>query len=274
METSRISVCIKQVSVQGTSMFNWRGRFYRKRCVMVALLVIFNFASPSILAREVVPICVGEFAPYNHPTLPRSGPMIAIATEAFRRSGYQIKVMFAPWARNILLGENAKCGILGIWRDPSRDLKFDFSQAILQQELGFFGLRGVTLDLNLRATLKSLNIGVQLDSYLSPSLNDKTLHFDLANSNLINLSKLAKRHIDVAYGEKASGQYLIENNPDVLANVEWKTTVEVKYNYLGFVKTYRQKDELLVAFNAGLNSMKADGSLQKIVAAARLESAR
>jgi polar amino acid transport system substrate-binding protein len=274
METSHISVSINQVPLQATFRLNWRGRLYRKRFVIVTLLSVFNFSSPSVLASEVVPICVGEFAPYNHPTLPRSGPMIDIATEAFRRSGYQIQVKFAPWARNILLGENAKCGILGIWRDSSRDLKFDFSQAILKQELGFFGTRGVTLDLNRHATLKSLNIGVQLDSYLSPSLNDKTLHFDLANSILINLSKLAKRHIDVAYGEKASGQYLIENNPDLLANVEWKTTVEVKYNYLGFVKTYRQKDELLEAFNAGLNSMKTDGSLQKIVAAARLESAR
>jgi polar amino acid transport system substrate-binding protein len=221
-------------------------------------------------ANKTISICIGDFPPYNSHLLPKNGPVIEIASEAFRRSGYQMQFKFMPWARILKEGEHGQCGILGIWRNAERDLIFDYAQPIIKQELGFFARRGSQYDLSSPKALESLSIGVERSSYLPPALENSRLHFDLASSLHTNLLKLAKERTDLAYGNKAAGLYLINADKN-LNNLEWQIpSLEVKETYLAFAKSHKEKEQLLQAFNRGLESMKADGSYKKILKAAGL----
>jgi polar amino acid transport system substrate-binding protein len=241
-------------------------------CKRAKQWLVFSAALLSINAHasKTVPICVGDFPPYNSHVLPKNGPVIEIANEAFRRSGYQMQFKFMPWARILKEGEHGQCGILGIWRNAQRDLIFDYTQPIIKQELGFFARRGSLYDLSNPRTLESLSIGVERSSYLPPALENSRLRFDLASSLHTNLLKLAKHRIDLAYGNKAAGFYMIKTDKD-LQNLEWQTpSLEIKETYLAFAKTHTEKEALLGAFNRGLDSMKADGSYKKILKASGL----
>ncbi|MDC8774070.1 substrate-binding periplasmic protein [Roseateles albus] len=231
-----------------------------------AALLLWLGMGAARAAGPPVDICVGNFSPYNSPELPQGGPVIQIATEALRRSGYELKAEFMPWARILKDGSDGRCGILGIWRNAERELMFDFSQPILQQELGFFARKGAKHQLQTAQQLKSLLIGVERGSYLPPILSDKSLRFDPVGSLQKNLQKLALGRIDLAFGAKEAGLASLEREPSLKAQVEWLSPgLERKDTYLAFAKTHPQASELIAAFDKGLLSMKADGSLQRIL---------
>ncbi len=235
------------------------------------LALSLGLSSATAGAAKAVAICVGDFQPYNSPALPQGGPVIQIATEAMRRSGYDLEVQFMPWARVLKDGSAGLCGILGIWRNVEREQIFDFSQPVVQQELGFFARRGSKHEYKDVQQLAGLLIGVERGSYLPPLLNDKSLRFDLAGSLQKNLQKLALGRIDLAFGAKHAGLAGLEREPALKASVEWLSPgLERKATHLAFAKTQGHGGELLAAFDKGLLSMKADGSLRKILQAAKL----
>jgi polar amino acid transport system substrate-binding protein len=201
--------------------------------------------------------------------------LIELAAEAFKRAGRNIDVQFMPWARALKEAEGGRCGLFGIWRNAARDLVFDYSKPIIQMELGYFGRRGVALEFNDPKVLAGLLIGIQRATYLPPVLDNKNLRFDVGNDLLSSMRKLIRERVDLAYGNRALGQYLLNTDKELAAAVEWKTpALEVKDHYLGFAKNYEGGDALLKAFNKGLDSMRADGSYRKILSAGGLDMPR
>lgn len=240
---------------------------------LVKALLLLSLCStvPGAWATRVAIVCVGDFPPYNSASLPQGGPVIQITAEALRRSGYQLKVEFMPWARILKDGSEGRCGILGIWRNAQREQIFDFSQTLIQQELGFFAKRGAKHQIANAQYLQSLTIGIERGTYLPPRLSDKNLRFDPASSLQKNLHKLALGRIDLAFGAKEAGLAGLEREPELKSKLEWLSPgLERKDTYLAYAKTHPQATEVLAAFDKGLLSMKADGSLRKILLAAKL----
>ncbi|WP_168224644.1 substrate-binding periplasmic protein [Rhodoferax aquaticus] len=191
--------------------------------------------------------------------------MVEIAVEAFARAGITAKPTFMPWARILKVSEKAECAILGIWRNAERDRLYQYSQSILKQELGFFGLRSDNHDLNDPKVMASLVIGIQRGTYLSPSLVDKGYHFEETTDLQGSLLKLGKRRLDLVFGNRDAGQRMIQSQGE-LASIEWKKPgLEAKDSYLAFVNNYPGQDALIKAFDKGLNSMRIDGSLKRIL---------
>ncbi|MCV2360083.1 transporter substrate-binding domain-containing protein [Paucibacter sp. TC2R-5] len=243
-----------------------------------ALLLSFAMLTcATARAQDSAPVilCLTEFPPFNSEQLPKQGPLIELATEAFKRAGRRIDAQFMPWARALKEAEGGRCALFGIWRNAARDQVFDYSKPIIQMELGFFGRRGVALDFNDPRVLAGLLIGIQRATYLPPLLDNKNLRFDLGNDLLSSMRKLVRERVDLAYGNRALGQHLLASDPDLGAAVEWKSpALEVKDHLLGFAKSYEGGGALLKGFNKGLDSMKADGSYRKILSAGGLDVAR
>ncbi len=241
------------------------------------LLSMATLACASARAQEVAPVilCLTEFPPFNSEQLPKQGPLIELATEAFKRSGRSVDAQFMPWARALKEAESGRCALFGIWRNPARDQDFDYTKPIIQMQLGFFGRRGVALDFNDSKVLANLLIGIQRATYLPPLLENKNLRFDLGNDLLSSLRKLVRDRVDLAYGNRALGQYLLATDRELGTAVEWKSpALEVKDHVLGLAKLYEGGTALRKGFNKGLDSMKADGSYRKILREGGLEQPR
>jgi polar amino acid transport system substrate-binding protein len=244
-----------------------RDQFFR----IFAFFLFFNPAMSAAAEAHSLTICSPNFPPYNSPQLPNLGPVVEISTEAFRRSGVSVQVIFMPWARVLKEGELSKCAILGIWRNAQRDQQYAYTQAILEQELGYFVRRSSKFKNANSLQLETLVIGVERGSYLSPELEGKEYRFDIANNLLLNLRKLAKGRIDLAYGNKAAGEYIINAEPELSDPLMWlNPALESKPIYLAFSNSYPEKERLILAYNQGLASMKADGSFKTILLKAKL----
>lgn len=232
-------------------------------------------AAPATQAGGTQPsvrVCVGDFPPYNSPRLPRMGPVFDLAQQAFQRAGYTMQAEFMPWARIMKEGEEGRCLILGIWRNAARDQLFSYSAPLLEQELGFFARRGETPELSSPEALRRLRIGVERGSYLPEPLRHAELKLDPASSLTANLHKLAKDRIDLAFGERAAGQYQLAREPELRSRLSWlEPGLELKPTYLAFSLRDPQADVLRQAFDQGLQAMKQDGSYRRLLKAARLK---
>jgi len=225
--------------------------------------------------KPVVPLCVGDFPPFNSPKLPKQGPVIEIATEAFKRSGYAVQTHFMPWARILRESEDQNCLVLGIWRNPQREQVFSFSSPIVQQELGFFVRRDSAIkDWRETGLLQQHLIGVERGSYLPPALQKPGLRLDPSGGLSPNLQKLARERIQLAFGNKDSGEYVIRKEANLQGVVQWLSPgIERKDTYLACAKNHPEQEALINAFNQGLRRMQADGSFQKILSKAGLSTA-
>lgn len=67
----------------------------------------------------VFAICNWE--PYYSESLPNGGVIVDITRQAFKRSGYNIKIQWLPWARALNLTKNYELdGIIGAWYTRNR----------------------------------------------------------------------------------------------------------------------------------------------------------
>ncbi len=90
-----------------------------------------------------------------------------------------------------------------------------------------------------------------------------------------NLLKLAKGRVDLVFGDRSAGLFVIATDPALLQNLEWKApSLESKNDYLALAKSVPNRDVLLLVFNQGLRAMQADGSFSRMLLAAGIEAAR
>ncbi|MCV2420034.1 substrate-binding periplasmic protein [Paucibacter sp. DJ2R-2] len=256
---------------------------YRQRLLLAAALVAAAWGTAALAQGSAAPansqvgsqpavrVCVGDFPPYNSPRLPRMGPIFDLAQQAFQRVGYTMQAEFMPWARILKEGEEGRCLILGIWRNATRDQLFDYSSPLVEQELGFFVKRGSQQMTHNAESLRRLRIGVERGSYLPELLRDPGLQLDLASALNSNLRKLAKDRIDLAFGAKDAGLYMLAKEPELRARIDWLAPgLESKPTYLAFSRRDPQAEALRSAFEQGLAAMKADGSYRRLLKAAGL----
>ncbi len=228
-------------------------------------------ATHSTATRPTVRVCVGDFPPYNSPRLPRMGPVLDLAQQAFQRAGYAMQAAFMPWARILKEGEEGRCLILGIWRNAARDQLFSYSAPLLEQELGFFVRRGEQPAVASPEALQRLRIGVERGSYLPEALRQPGLKLDLASALNTNLHKLAKARVDLAFGERAAGLYQLAREPELRARVQWlEPGLERKPTYLAFSHRHPEGEALRLAFDQAFQAMKQDGSYRRLLRAAGL----
>lgn len=250
------------------------GRFMRA-CGLLLLSLALGLPQASAMAPPAVQLCVTEFPPFNSQALPRHGPLIEIAVEAFRRSGSAVEVQFLPWARLMKEAEEGKCAVLGLWRNEARDQLFDYSQAIMQMELGYFGKRSVALDPSNSKAASKPSICTQRGSYLSPAIQQLDLHFEPVLDLPTCLRMLAKGRVDLAYGNKTLGLHFLHQaaNQELATELEWKApALENKDHLLAVRKTDPRSERILRDFNRGLASMRSDGSYKAILKAGGLDN--
>ncbi|MDT8999777.1 transporter substrate-binding domain-containing protein [Paucibacter sp. APW11] len=218
------------------------------------------------LAAEPVPLCVGNYPPYNSHELPDNGPVLQIATEAFRHVGLPVSISFLPWVRLLKQAEAGECAIVGIWRNAERDRLYDFSAPIVRQELGLFGPVGTPVK-----QLSGQLIGVERGSYLPAQLLEKdVLRYQVLGVRQ-NFTMLHHGRIALAFADRAAGEYLLRQQPEMALKIEWKEPrLEFKDAYLAGHRRYPLARAWVQAFDRGLSAMKADGSYQRILKKAGL----
>lgn len=249
---------------------------YAVRLWVSLLLVCFGLVTSANektdLKKETLYFTSLEWPPYLSSTLPDGGLGLALAKEAFRLQGYEIKVEFFPWSRCLKLVETKSkyIGVLLGYKDAEREKIFIFSDQVMGSPLGFAERVSDPLTWTNFSDLHSKNFGVVQDyvntKEIDAAIAAKSIKVESAVSDSLNLVKLANKRMDLAVIDINVFDYLMATDTSVAAYKSKLQTNQKTFEEKGLYALFRNnKDGQKYAdiFNAGLKKINVKNFLQQ-----------
>jgi len=237
--------------------------------VVAGLLIGIN----TVFAGESITLNTLDWEPYIGEKLKNQGYVAEVVKEAFKRGGYDLKIRFRPWKRAVMESQRgAVDGYFPEYYSEEITTHAIFSEPFPGGPVGFFAIKGSTVnyDGNIE-TLKPYTIGVVRGYVNSEKFDAATfLQKEEVVDDITNIKKLIMERIALCVTDKFVGYYLYEQLDKDLKSknqiVFLDPPLDHKDLFVCISKATKKNPESIKnAFNKGLISMKADGSLEKIL---------
>jgi len=200
-----------------------------------------------------------------------SGYFTDLAVAIFLRAGYPPNVVAVPWARAMFLAQSGDGVIVSLSMTPERAEIYAYSDVVLEDRVLIVTMKKSHITAASLADLKGKRVGYNRGSSYGVKFDAELPLVDGQPdaSSKLRLQKLAADHIDAAIipGGMASVRYNAKLAGIAMADLTVQTTpLALDKNYLGIAKSRADASQVLKRLNTAIASMKADGSIAKIVA--------
>lgn len=239
--------------------------------------VVEPTAPPATAPLAKVRLTNGEWPPYLSENLPHYGLASHITTAAFAQKGITVEYGFFPWARALLLAEEAEWDGSVVWyKTPEREELFYFSEPVIHSQDVFFHLQTFSFDWQEMSDLQGLRIGGTIEYDYGTAFREAEasglITVDRVASDEQNFEKLLKGRIDVFIVELEVGLAVIRQflTPEEQALITYHPTpVRNDPLHLILPRKVPGNEALIALFNEGLQELESSGQLQKIIEEAR-----
>jgi sorbitol/mannitol transport system substrate-binding protein len=236
-------------------------------------LLAWACAAPA-WSQQQLTLAAAEQPPYVGQALPDGGYVTELVTEALRRRGYQVRVVFYPWARAVALAVSGQVdGVMPVDRAIPAAAGLVYSAGFPGASIGLIKLKSVhappgTLSDVLAAAVKPgqrYGVGAVRGGmgHVDPG---GPAELEMAGDDLRNLDKLAAGRLRYSVIDRYSAADLIVGQrPHLIGKFDFVSAPEQVGQFAVALSTragqYRQA---LAAFNQGLAEMVRDGSVDRI----------
>ncbi|NRD73215.1 transporter substrate-binding domain-containing protein [Shewanella sp. VB17] len=232
------------------------------------ILVCFSFGVFAEDDKRTLNIVSTNYPPFYSDSYSQNGAVAYIVAQAFLRRGYHVSHKFYPFTRATLLVKTGKAdGIVGLWYRKEREEWAEYSQPIVPLNIVFYKRKNSDISYEKLSDLQGLRIGIGRGYANPPVFTQAKLVTEESSSDTINMKKLFFKRIDLVLIGRDLAQYLIRTGPDEYADAfeEIGEPLSVEEFHFGASKKLPDYKNLTKEFNLGLESMKQDGSLEKIL---------
>src|SRR5450830_167228 len=226
---------------------------YYKRAIL--MLCLSFWCAVTYAAETTLTMIIGSESPpkmfLNTEGKP-DGYFAVIAAEAARRAGYKINVVAVPWTRAVQMAERGEGVVCGLSYLPEREKVFKYSLPVVVDKVLIVTMKKRNLIASSLADLKGLVVGVNRGSRYGEKF----------------VNELPLVVIDEAV--MPGGRPAVRLNAQ-LADIDMndlsiqKTPVALDPNHFAIAHSYPDANRIIERLNNALNSMTADGSLNKIL---------
>ena len=247
--------------------------------ILPGILLALLAAAP-LQAQTVLTFMSGERPPYVGPTLPEGGYVAEVVTEVFKRAGYQTRLQYSSWARARLQAQQGEgTGMICSDADSTSaaSAEFVYSARFYGGTTGLLKKHALPLrytpeqvsqPASLFKTLAPYRIGAVRDGVSLPAFDNATyLNKEMAASDLKNLDALEQDRVQLALIDKyTAAELMIGQRPHLIGQLEFMQPPLANSSfYLAFSIKQKNHLQLLKAFNDGLEQIRRDGTLEKIM---------
>ena len=240
-----------------------------KKIIIITLLLLLSTVCQS-LGQPPVVIAVDDG---NPPFMFKIGNKAAglyptLIKTVFKRMQVPVVIRALPWGNAIKYADEGKIGIAGIYKNPHREKKYDYSDELFQERLVLFVLKENKFPYNSLLDLKEKKIGViqgwsygeEFDTYRKNGLfvvsEEKKDHH--------NFFMLLLKKIDCVIAIQESGQSLLSKDRFKEEIIHLNPHIAINPTYLIFPKQAHQT-ALLSQFNTTVNEIKDNGEYDKLI---------
>jgi|GEM_PF-2757811 len=237
-------------------------------------LLIFLWLGACCLAQaktQVVSLVATNYAPYYFADLTNQGFVDEIISQAFALADIESKVNYYPWKRSFELAKfGVTQGIFTISKSSEREEIFLFSEPIID-----INIRLLTKKSNSALPSKYVNIDSLLPLVLAnnkeyklpESLENEKLNFISTIDDETAIRVLLSNRVDLVVIDEDVANYLIHKHfmehKDALRF--FGPPMAKIPQYLAVAKSLDNAQEIIDAFNQGLNSLKNSGTFARII---------
>lgn len=228
----------------------------------------------SFLYSEVITIATGEWSPWVSENLKGKGIGAIITKKAFNISNIDTKFEFYPWKRTYVVAKTTKNDATGFWlKTKQREKDFYFSDAVFSIKNKLIYKKGKNIEFNSIQDLKKYKIAITRGYSYTPEIDEmienSKLNVYVVNNDLAGLKQLAKKqNFDAFLCSFNVAKDLIKNkfSPNEQKMFEFSANdVFSKDVFLMVSKQHKDAETILNTFNKGLQQLKNDGVIEKII---------
>lgn len=208
------------------------------------------------------------YPPFGDPHNPQGGLAIEIIRAAFKTQGHDITMEFVPWARAEAGVKNGSYDLLPYtWRTDARLKVLLFSTPYAIGNVRFIKRKGDPFEFKGLDSLSGKRVGtVRGYGYGDEFSNAPTFTREPGNDLMTNLKKLLRDRLDLTLEDEIVARSIIgAQAPQVLDQIEFvKAPLSVNPLYVSAGLQNPRAQEIIGAFNKGLDAIRTNGTLEKI----------
>jgi polar amino acid transport system substrate-binding protein len=234
----------------------------------LCLILISEVSGP---ADKKVILATHESPPYSGSRLKNKGILSEIVTAAFYKEGYRTEIKVVPWKRGFeKTKDGVYDGLFGCWHRKEREQWFIYSEPLIANELVFLKKSGTVISLDGDySSLKNYRIGY-IRGYAYPPIFESvkdSLKIEMVTKNIHNLKKLEIGRLDLIMIDRLLSRYILRT--EMPASEEAFEEIDLILardpNHLVFSKESLDARAKAAAFARGLNYLKKEGIIEKIL---------
>ena len=214
-----------------------------------------------------------NWPPFFSEKLLNGGPLTEASTEAFKRVGYEIKIIFIPWKRALLYVEDGKAdALLGAYKNEERKKVLHFSESIVgDTTTSIIALKDSTIAYDSLDSLKRYKIGILRATSVSKefdSAKNEFLKTYESNSESQIIKMLESGRVDLIAGSLQvffSEYKTLYPDRDPSNYLKSITILSSEAMHIIFSKKVKNGKSLRDAFDRGFNMIVEDGTFEIIM---------
>lgn len=208
------------------------------------------------------------YPPFGDPKNPSGGLTVEILRAAYKTQGHEVTMEFVPWARAEAGVKNGTYDIVPYtWRTDARLKVLLFSTPYAIGNVRFIKRKGDPFDFTGMESLTGKVVGtVRGYGYGDAFVNATNFTRDPSNDLTTNVKKLLRKRIDLTLEDEIVARaHLSADDPHVLDEIEFvKAPLSVNPLYVTAGLQNPKAQEIIAAFNRGLELIRANGTLDRI----------
>ncbi len=239
----------------------------KKFIVVAATLSLL--LSPGLRAQSLDLVC-SEWEPYVGKNLDNMGPLAELVTQAFEKSGFQGTVTTHAWADAMAgVKDGRHDAAVCAWFSKERNKEYRFSTPIILNRLSFLKRRSDVISWDRVEDLKSYSFAKLKGGVISKKFdNAGYLQVEEMEQQIDAIRLLIDGRVDMVPGDEGEAKALIQRYAPEAAETLDFVDRSVSTNSVHVIVSRERADgkALISAFNKGLETMRADGSYEALLA--------
>ncbi|MEM8655306.1 MAG: transporter substrate-binding domain-containing protein [Pseudomonadota bacterium] len=237
-------------------------------CLIAALLLLFPAAVRA--DKPTLHVVADEWPPFSGAALPDQGLSLHVISAVFERAGYPVKTDVLPWARIMDGARRSEFDVIGsLFFDPELTEFLSYADPFYATQVQLVERRGGGHSFTTVSALRPFSIAVG-DGFLYEDEFDRA---DYLNKITVTTTLQALRMVAFGRADLTLDSVDVVNHaihtidPALADQLEIVPGVMTSQNiHMAMRKDHPQLDTALADFNTALRAMKADGTLEALLA--------
>jgi polar amino acid transport system substrate-binding protein len=222
----------------------------------------------AVVQADTITAAGDPYPPFGDPKNPTGGLAVEILRAAYQTQGHKITMEFVPWARAEAGVKNGTYDIVPYtWRTDARLKVLLFSTPYAIGNVRFMKRKGDPFDFIGLDSLTGKVVGtVRGYGYGDAFVNASNFTREPSNDLMTNVKKLLRKRVDLTLEDEIVARALLSTeDPQALEQIEFvKTPLSVNPLYVTAGLQNPKAQDIIAAFNKGLEVIRSNGTLDRI----------